>query len=105
MLLDMSGIYDEETFHEYLSKKLNFPGYYGYNLNAFWDCITDPEQSDMPETLLVEGLAELRKNLPELCDGFLDCLKSYEKEYPERSVIYHEDSPSGEGIQIEADLD
>ncbi|WP_225312987.1 barstar family protein [Vibrio fortis] len=52
LLIDMSGIMDEETFYEYVSKKLNFPGLYGYNLDAFWDCITDENQSSMPQKLI-----------------------------------------------------
>ena len=101
LLLDVSGIIDIETFHEYVSKKLNFPGYYGFNLNAFWDCITDEDQSEMPKILTVEGLAALKKYLPELHDGFVECLQDYEKKYPDRKVIYRQDSPSGEGIEFE----
>jgi len=103
LLIDMSGIMDEETFHEYVSKKLNFPGYYGYNLNAFWDCITDEDQSSMPKKLIVEGLAALNGFLPELHDGFVECLQDYEKEYPDREVVFRQGSPSGEGIEFEDD--
>lgn len=101
LLIDMSGIMDEETFHEYVSKKLNFPGYYGYNLDAFWDCITDEEQSSMPQKLLVEGLVALKAFLPELHDGFVESLQEYAKEYPDREVVLRQDSPSGEGIEFE----
>ncbi len=104
LLIDMSGIMDEETFHEYVSKKLNFPGYYGYNLNAFWDCITDDDQSSMPQKLIVEGLAALKSFLPELHDGFVECLKDYAKEFPDREVVFRQDSPSGEGIEFENEL-
>lgn len=97
----MSGIMDEETFHEYVSKKLNFPGYYGYNLNAFWDCITDEDQSSMPKKLLVEGLAALKEYLPDIHDGFVECLQDYGKEFPDREVVFRQGSPSGEGIEIE----
>lgn len=97
----MSGIMDEETFHEYVSKKLNFPGYYGYNLDAFWDCITDREQSSMPQKLIVEGLAEFRRFLPDLHDGFVECLQEYVKEYPDREVVLRQVGPSGESIEIE----
>jgi ribonuclease inhibitor len=100
LLIDMSGIMDEETFHEYASKKLDFPSYYGFNLDAFWDCITDDEQSSMPKTLKVEGLAALKGFLPNLHDGFVECLQTYGKEFPERRVIFHQDSPSGEGIEF-----
>ena len=101
LLIDMSGIMDEETFHEYVSKKLSFPGYYGYNLNALWDCITDEDQSSMPDKLVVEGLAALKGFLPELHDGFIECLQDYIKEYPDREIILRQDSPSGEGIEFE----
>ena len=101
LILDMSGILDAETLHEYLSKRLNFPGYYGYNFDAFWDCITDEGQSSMPSTLQVEGLAALEKYLPEEHTKLMGCLKDYEKEYPERKVTYYQDSPSGEGIEFE----
>ncbi|MCP4614365.1 MAG: hypothetical protein GY845_37245 [Planctomycetes bacterium] len=101
LLIDMSGIMDEETFHEFVSKKLDFPGYYGFNLDAFWDSITDDEQSSMPKTLEVEGLAALKGFLPDLHDDFVECLQDYAKEFPERRVIFHQDSPSGEGIELE----
>ncbi|WP_077755734.1 barstar family protein [Shewanella psychrophila] len=101
LLIDMSGIMDEETFHEYVAKKLNFPGYYGFNLDAFWDCITDDDQLAMPRKLKVEGMAALKSFLPEVHHGFVKCLKDYENEFPERQVIFYQDSPSGEGIEFE----
>ncbi|MBQ1251979.1 MAG: barstar family protein, partial [Firmicutes bacterium] len=30
-----------EQIHEYLAEKLNFPDYYGKNLDALYDCLTD----------------------------------------------------------------
>jgi len=101
LVLDLSGILDEETLHEYLSKKLNFPGYYGYNFDAFWDCITDEEQPSMPKVLRIEGLAALEKYLPGEFSKLMGCLNDYEKEYPDRKVLYFRESPSGEGIEFE----
>lgn len=66
LLINLSGIKDKETFHNYVSKKLNFPSYYGRNLDAFWDCITDENQSDMPKILIVEGLDGLKASLPDI---------------------------------------
>ena len=87
IVLDMSGILDAETMHEYLSKKLDFPGFYGFNFDAFWDSITDEDQSYMPDVLRVEGLGELERNIPDEYSKFLECLKDYEKYYPERQGI------------------
>jgi len=99
--LDVSGINNIETFHEYVSEELNFPDYYGCKLNAFWDCIPDEDQSEMPKTLIVEGLATLKKQLPELHDGFVKCLEEYAKEYPDRKVICRQGSRTGKGIELE----
>ena len=101
LLLDLSGIIDAETLHEYLSKKLNFPGYYGFNFDAYWDCITDDGQSSMPSVLVIEGLAALSKYLPEEYEKFMQCMADYEQEFKDRRVFYREDSPSGEGISFE----
>lgn len=101
LLLDLSGILDEETFHEYVSKKLNFPGYYGYNLDAFWDCITDEGQSSMPRRLVVEGLSDLKGRQPQLYKGFMECLNDYAAEFPEREVVLRGGSPSGKGIKFD----
>jgi RNAse (barnase) inhibitor barstar len=78
--LDLTGIYDEETLHEYLSKMLSFPEYYGRNFDAFWDCIRDDEQSIMPKTLIVNGLSELASHLPQEAKLLKQLLLDYQKE-------------------------
>ena len=99
LLLDMSGILDEQTFHEYISKKLHFPGYYGYNLDALWDCITDEDQSAMPKRLIVEGLSDFKRRQPSLCKGFMECLSDYTTEFPEREIVLRGGSPSSEKME------
>lgn len=32
---------NEKDLHRYLSKELGFPDYYGSNLDALYDCLTD----------------------------------------------------------------
>ena len=61
----------------------------------------DDEQSSMPQKLIVEGLASFRRFLPKLHDGFIECLQDYAKEYPDRIVVFRQDSPSGKGIEFE----
>lgn len=86
--IDVSGIYDDETLHEYLWKTLGFPGYYGCNWDAFWDCIRSDEQSEMPTRLRVAGLAELRSHAPDSASKFEACLSDYAQELPDRSVVF-----------------
>src|SRR6056297_1219309 len=40
ILIDGKKMLSKEETHRYISKKLNFPEYYGKNLNALWDMLT-----------------------------------------------------------------
>ena len=86
--LDVSGIYDDETLHEYLSARLGFPGFYGMNWDAFWDCITDDNMSGMPKVLKIKGIEDLRRLAPETERKFSKCLGDYLSEIPDRKVIF-----------------
>lgn len=86
--IDVSGIYHEETLHEYLSKNLGFPGYYGWNWDAFRDCIARDDQSAMPTLLKVAGIDELRRHAPESAKQFESCLADYVAEFPDRRVVF-----------------
>ena len=72
--LDVSGLTTSDELHDLLASRLAFPGYYGRNWDAFWDCITDPEQSVMPATLCIRGWKELRQRLPRDAQLFRSCL-------------------------------
>ena len=98
ILLELSGIIDTETFHEYVSKKLDFPGYYGQNFDAFWDCFLDLNEELQ---IRVEGLTELKKNLPQTHDKFIQFVNDYNKECGKIGIDLIEDSPSGEGLSFE----
>lgn len=62
--LDVSEIATPEALQVLLESRLGFPGYNGRNWDAFWDCITDPDQSAMPDVLRVTGWERLAKRLP-----------------------------------------
>lgn len=97
--IDVSGIFDEETLHEYLSNALGFPGCYGFNFDAFWDCICDDSSSDMPETLLVTGIDELIRHVPESAEKFRRCLDDYRNEFPDREVLISPSSQSPDPLR------
>ena len=94
----LSGLLDEETFHEYVSKKLNFPGHYGFNTDALWDCLTDFSVSQPDNTLRIEGLDDFRKNNKSYAEKIISCFQDLEKEPYEHSITYSKDSSSGDGI-------
>ena len=39
--LDFKGLFTPRQIHEYIAQKLDFPEYYGKNLDALYDCLTD----------------------------------------------------------------
>ena len=39
--VDFSGTYDYDTLHKKLRQGFRLPYYYGENLDALWDCLTD----------------------------------------------------------------
>ena len=41
IILDGKELVDIQRTHLVLKELFNFPDYYGKNLDAFWDCITD----------------------------------------------------------------
>ncbi len=41
IILNFRGLGSGENMQEYLKKKMDFPDYYGKNLDALYDCLTD----------------------------------------------------------------
>ena len=39
--LDCEMMTDRDAAHEYIAEQLDFPDYYGKNLDALFDCLTD----------------------------------------------------------------
>lgn len=48
--LDGNVLADASQVHDYLKKCLQFPKYYGKNLDALHDCLTDLEQLEITIT-------------------------------------------------------
>ena len=41
IVLTFPNVSEKEDIHSYLAEKMDFPGYYGKNLDALYDCLTD----------------------------------------------------------------
>lgn len=61
-ILNFKGVNSYLEFHERIMQSLDFSDYYGKNLDAFWDCITD---MDAPCTIHITEINSLPTDLKE----------------------------------------
>ena len=61
--LDGNLLGDAAQVHDYLKEKLEFPEYYGKNLDALYDCLTDLEDIEITITAPDENGAIFQKVL------------------------------------------
>lgn len=45
--LDAAQMGSRKEAHRYLQQQLSFPDYYGYNLDALYDCLTDLDETEV----------------------------------------------------------
>lgn len=75
----------KEQLHQLLAERLRFPAYYGCNLDALWDCLS--ERSTALELILSEQEA-LCANLPDYGLKFLRVLEDAARENPQIQVKF-----------------
>ena len=61
--LDGNILADAAQVHDYLKEVLNFPEYYGKNLDALYDCLTDLNDTELIITAPEEDGAVFQKIL------------------------------------------
>ena len=67
----------KEVLHTYLAKKLAFPAYYGKNLDALYDCLTE---RDTPLHITVTYTERLKEQLGDYSEAFLQTLQDATEE-------------------------
>lgn len=58
VIINCEKLYQRKQAHEYLAQMLDFPDYYGKNLDALYDCLT--ELGDC--TIVLEGEAAIHQS-------------------------------------------
>ena len=71
VILDGRKMTDKEATHEYLQEKLQFPEYYGRNLDALYDCLTETDEELEIQIRYVEDMHE---NLGDYADALLETI-------------------------------
>lgn len=82
--LDGAEIRSREELHEFLSRELELPAWYGRNLDALYDCLT-AELTEETEIIL-RNRSGLLENLAGYGMVFLRMLREAEEENPRLKV-------------------
>ena len=60
-----------KSFHREFKKELNFPDYYGENMDAWIVCVD--ELSEKPTLINIKNGKVLKENSPEIFEAILEC--------------------------------
>ena len=77
MIIDCSLFDSKLSLHEYLKKELNFPEYYGKNLDALFDLLTERREET---EIIIENFDKLKEKFGLYADAFLDVLHDASEE-------------------------
>ena len=86
-VLNVSACETAEDLHHALAKGLHFPAWYGGNLDALHDCLTDLNE---PTELIVRGTSALDDLLGRRANAFRRVLDDSAEENPHLTVRFEE---------------
>ncbi len=89
--LHTAEITDFASFHEVCRRTFGFPDFYGRNMDAWIDCMSDTHGGMMHFTLEpgerlhveVSGFAELRARTPEVAAALVECTELVNRRHEE----------------------
>ncbi|MEW4059434.1 barstar family protein [Bacillus siamensis] len=93
VIIDGKDITSTEALHRTLKDQLDFPDYYGENLNALWDCLTG--WIEYPLTLVWKNFEISQKALGSDADDVLELFQEAQEELGNRFVIQIEQPSAG----------
>ena len=79
VILDGSAFSDKKTAHAIISRELSFPSYYGGNLDALYDCLTEMGKTSIE----MYSCAMIRRNLDAYGDTLLRVFSDAAEANPE----------------------
>ncbi|TDU09975.1 barstar family protein [Bacillus subtilis] len=85
IIIDGRDFENIEVLHDVLKDKLDFPNYYGRNLDALWDCLTG--WVDLPFTLVLINFEFSKKFLGSYADDVLEVLLEAQEELEDEFKI------------------
>ena len=71
--VDGRTLTDWMCFHDYFQKTFGFPGYYGRNMDAWNDCMSDFCYSEGLVSLHINNAGEFKQENPEAYEALVEC--------------------------------
>jgi RNAse (barnase) inhibitor barstar len=83
--IDLTQVHNWESFHKVFAETMGFPNFYGHNMNAWIDCMSDlstPDNVGMtaiqipegePLVLVLNESIDFSKRLPQIFSELLEC--------------------------------
>ena len=73
--LDFAKVENYIDIHKIIMRDLDFPDYYGGNMGALWDCLTDMVNVNEPLYIEIVGAEILEQHYHGKLEGLLEILK------------------------------
>lgn len=83
--LDGTEMTDRCAAHEYLKKQLDLPDYYGGNLDALYDILTEYEKEC---TIILRNRVAMEDNLGSYSLSLIDTIKDAARDNPALELIF-----------------
>ena len=89
VVLDLTGCNDLGDLHQRIRKTFGFPGYYGENWDAMWDCLTDVFlwESDR-RAIHIKGYNTMSNELQNYCQTMKEILFRLQQRSPGVIISY-----------------
>ena len=99
-IVDFDDVHQYEEIHRELKEGLGFPNYYGENLDALWDCLTDFIDND--DVIILKNYQFVEKANKEYADDILSIFKRA-KHYANDAFVGARIIVERDGVEIEID--
>ena len=86
--IDFTGVSDKEEFHDRVREGIEVPDYYGYNLDALYDILTE-DYTD--KVIRIVGLERVAPDMSDYALKFRRLCDDICEEYEEIKFIFEED--------------
>jgi RNAse (barnase) inhibitor barstar len=73
IIIDGKSLTTEDAFHDRFASAFRFPDYYGRNMNAWIDCMTDHCPSHGFISIHIENVSILKTEAQQLFESLVDC--------------------------------